>query len=182
MAFQFERLEIPDVILVQAQKRGDERGFFMESYKQSAFAAGGIAETFVQDNCSHSACSVLRGLHYQKHPQAQGKLVMALQGEIFDVAADIRRASPTYGAWVGRVLSAENACMLYVPPGFAHGYCVLSQNATIVYKVTQEYNAELDRGIIWNDPQIGVEWPIKSPVLSTKDAQLPRLQAADHNF
>ncbi len=182
MPFRFDRLQIPDIILIEAKRFGDNRGFFMETYKRSEFAAHGIPYTFVQSNCSHSVRGVLRGLHYQKHPQAQGKLVTVLTGQIFDVAVDIRRGSPTYGRWIGEVLSAENGRMLYVPEGFAHGFCVLSQEADVLYMVTDEYAGELDRGIVWNDPEIGVQWPISDPVLSSKDAQLPLLKDADNNF
>ncbi len=182
MAFRFQRLEIPDLILIEPQRFHDRRGYFMEAYKRSAFAAQGISVTFVQDNCAHSLRGVLRGLHYQKRPRAQGKLIMVLSGEIFDVAVDIRRGSPTYGRPVSVVLSSENGRMLYIPPGFAHGYCVLSESADVFYKVTEEYAPELDRGIRWNDPQIGIHWPIDDPILSPKDAQLPLLDQADHDF
>ncbi len=182
MPFQVQPLAIPDVLLVEAQIFGDERGFFMEIYKRSDLAAHGIPDAFVQCNRSHSVRGVLRGLHYQKHPRAQGKLVVALQGEVFDVAVDIRRGSPTYGRWVGEVLSAQNGCMLYVPVGFAHGFCVLSDKADVLYMVTDEYAPECDRGILWNDPDIGIDWPIAAPILSPKDAQLPALRDADHNF
>jgi dTDP-4-dehydrorhamnose 3,5-epimerase len=182
MPFRFDRLQIPDIILIEAKKFSDDRGFFAETYKRSEFAAHGIPHTFVQSNSSRSVRGVLRGLHYQKHPQAQGKLVMALTGQIFDVAVDIRRGSPTYGRWVGEVLSAENGRMIYVPEGFAHGFCVLSHEADVLYMVTDEYARELDRGIVWNDPEIGVQWPIADPVLSRKDAHLPLLKDADNNF
>jgi dTDP-4-dehydrorhamnose 3,5-epimerase len=180
--FQFQRLEIPEVILVEAQPFEDNRGFFAETYKLSEFADWGISSAFVQDNLSHSVQGVLRGLHYQKRPSAQGKLVTVLSGHIFDVAVDIRKASATYGQWVGMDLSGENCRMLYVPPGFAHGFCVLSETADVVYKVTEEYARDLDRGIVWNDPDIGVCWPVSEPVLSLKDAQLPLLKDADNNF
>jgi len=182
MPFRFRRLAIPDLILVEVDQFGDHRGFFMETYKRSAFVANGIAAQFVQDNYSRSARGVLRGLHYQKHPQAQGKLVMVLQGEIFDVAVDIRQGSPTYGQWEGLTLSAQQAHMLYIPPGFAHGFCVLSETADFTYKVTGEYSPDLDRGIIWNDPAIGIAWPLCEPHLSAKDAGLPPLSEADNNF
>ena len=182
MPFQFRSLEIPEVLLVKAQSVSDDRGFFAETYKMSEFSANGLSQTFVQDNHSHSVRGVLRGLHYQKHPQAQGKLVRALRGRIFDVAVDIRKGSPTYGHWVGSVLSASNLRMLYVPVGFAHGFCVISEHADVVYKVTEEYAAELDRGIIWNDPEIGIQWPVTDPILSLKDAQLPCLREADNSF
>jgi len=125
---------------------------------------------------------VLRGLHYQMHPKAQGKLVMALTGEIYDVALDIRTGSPTYGRWVGATLSADRFNMLYIPVGFAHGFCVLSERADVLYKTTDEYAADLDRGIRWDDPQIGIDWPIAGPILSAKDAQLPLLRDAENNF
>jgi dTDP-4-dehydrorhamnose 3,5-epimerase len=182
MPFQFHRLDVPDVILVQAQKLGDSRGFFAEPYKLSEFAAHGIAQSFVQDNLSHSTRGVLRGLHYQKQPKAQGKLVTVLTGRIFDVAVDIRRASPTYGQWVGMELSGEDCRMLYIPVGFAHGFCVLSDEADVVYKVTEEYARELDRGVLWNDPEIAIRWPLSEPILSAKDARLPLLREADNNF
>jgi dTDP-4-dehydrorhamnose 3,5-epimerase len=182
MPFEFRRLAIPDVLLVEARIFGDERGFFMETYKRSDFAAHGIPDAFVQYNRSRSVRGVLRGLHYQKDPRAQGKLVSVLQGEVFDVAVDIRRGSPTYGRWVGERLSAENGRMLYVPVGFAHGFCVLSDRADVLYMVTDEYAPECDRGILWNDPEIGIDWPIAAPILSPKDAQLPALRHADNNF
>ena len=178
MPFQFQRLEIPGVVLIESQRFEDDRGFFLETYQMSEFSANGISQAFVQDNYSHSVRGVLRGLHYQKHPKAQGKLVMAPKGQIFDVAVDIREGSTTYGEWVGATLSADNHRMLYIPPGFAHGFCVLSEEADVVYKVTEEYAPELDRGIIWNDPDIGIQWPITEPILSPKDARLPFLKQA----
>ncbi len=182
MTFRFQRLEIPEIILIEGQNLRDARGFFRETYKQSEFAANGIPFTFVQDNHSHSVRGVIRGLHYQKNPRAQGKLVIVSTGEIFDVAVDIRKGSPTYGKWVEKVLSVDNGCLLYVPPGFAHGFCVLSAEADVMYKVTTEYAPELDRGIVWNDPAIGIRWPVPRPTLSPKDAALPRLKDADNNF
>ncbi len=182
MPFQFTRLDIPDVLLIEPRTFKDQRGFFMETYKKSEFAANGISSEIIQSNYSHSTRGTLRGLHYQKHPQAQGKLVMALRGEVFDVAVDIRKGSPTYGQWVGTVLSDENFHMLYVPVGFAHGFCVLSDEADFVYQVTAEYAPELERGIVWNDPTIGIQWPIPEPMLSPQDAQLPLLQEADIDF
>jgi dTDP-4-dehydrorhamnose 3,5-epimerase len=182
MAFRFERLRIPEVILVEALKLVDARGFFRETYKQSEFASHGIPISFVQDNHSHSFRGVLRGLHYQKLPKAQGKLVIVSNGEIFDVAVDLRVGSPTYGQWLSQVLSAENGCVLYVPPGFAHGFCTVSDEADVLYKVTSEFAPELDRGIIWNDPSIGIDWPIATPSLSAKDARLHLLKDADNNF
>lgn len=182
MSFRFRRLEIPEVVLIEAHNIEDDRGFFLETYRMSVFSANGISQAFVQDNYSHSIRGVLRGLHYQKRPKAQGKLVMALRGQIFDVAVDIRKGSPTYRKWVGMVLSADNFRMLYIPPGFAHGFCVLSGEAGVVYKVTEEYVPELDRGITWNDPEIAIQWPITKPILSPRDARLPLLKEADNNF
>jgi len=174
--FNFTRLAIPDVILIEPTVFPDERGFFMETYKYSDFAAFGIKEQFVQDNHSRSTKGVLRGLHYQRPPKAQGKLVRVVVGEIFDVGVDIRQDSPTYGKWVGEILSAENKRMLHIPPGFGHGFCVLSEVAEVLYKTTKEYAPEYDAGIIWNDPDIGIRWPIRRAILSKKDAVLPTLR------
>lgn len=182
MPFEFSRLAIPEVILVEAKGFPDERGFFMEAYKRSVFSANGVAGPFVQDNYSHSVRGVLRGLHYQTRPKAQGKLVMVIRGSVFDVAVDIRKSSDTYGQWVGEELSSDNRRMLYVPQGFAHGFCVLSEEADVFYKVTEEYAPDLDRGIIWNDPDIAIKWPITEPSVSPKDARLPLLRDADHDF
>jgi dTDP-4-dehydrorhamnose 3,5-epimerase len=182
MSFQFQRLDIPDVVLIEAQAFNDQRGLFMESYKRSDFSANGIHDTFVQDNYSHSRRGVLRGLHYQKHPKDQAKLVTVLRGEIFDVAVDIRRGSPTYARWVGKLLSAKDCRLLYIPVGFAHGFCTLSEEADVLYKVTAEYAPELDRGVIWDDREIGIRWPINDPMVSPKDAELPPLHLADNNF
>jgi dTDP-4-dehydrorhamnose 3,5-epimerase len=182
MPFRFQRLRIPDLILVEPRAFRDERGFFMETYKRSEFAANGIAREFIQDNHSRSVRGVLRGLHYQRPPQAQAKLVRTLQGQVFDVAVDIRRGSPTFGQWVGVILSDQNLRMLYIPEGFAHGFCVLSDAADFAYKVSAEYAPELDAGILWNDPAIGIEWPIAAPILSPKDASLPLLSQARPDF
>jgi len=174
--------ELREVILVEAQAFGDDRGSFAETYRESAFAGHGIGERFVQDNYSRSARGVIRGLHYQKHPKAQAKLVYVTSGEIFDVEVDLRRGSPTYGRWVGVTLTAENRRMLYVPVGFAHGFSVQSETADVIYKVSAEYDPALDRGVRWNDPEIGVRWPVEAPVLSAKDTDLPLLRDADHDF
>lgn len=182
MGFEFQRMGIPDVVLIQSHGFEDPRGLFMECYRRSAFSAHGIHDAFVQDNYSHSLRGVLRGLHYQKHPQAQAKLVTVLRGEIFDVAVDIRKGSPTYGRWVGKIISARRGCLLYIPVGFAHGFCVLSAEADVVYKVTAEYAPELDRGIIWNDAAIDIRWPIDHPTISPKDAELPCLESSDNDF
>lgn len=182
MTFQFTRLKIHDVVLVEAKTFHDDRGFFMEAYKYSEFAANGIPERFVQDNYSYSKRHALRGLHYQKSPKAQGKLVAVFSGRIFDVAVDIRQGSPTYGRWVSVELSDEHHNMAYVPAGFAHGFCVLSPEANVVYKTTEEFSPDLERGIVWNDRDLAIEWPIGSPILSPKDAALPTLREADNNF
>ena len=182
MPFNFKRLKIPEVILVEPQVFPDERGFFMESFKESIFKENGINTKFVQDNHSHSIKGTLRGLHYQKNPSAQAKLVTALKGEIFDVAVDIRKGSPTYGKWIGEILSEKNHKLLYVPQGFAHGFCVLSDEADITYKVNNEYSPETDRGLLWNDPKVGVKWPIEKPITSKKDQQQPLLENIDNNF
>lgn len=182
MPFIFKKLEIPGVILIEPKIFKDNRGYFMETYKYSDFAKAGIKENFIQDNCSSSVRRVLRGLHYQKNPNAQGKLVQCLKGRIFDVAVDIRKGSETFKKWIGLELSDENNYMLYIPPAFAHGFIVLSETADVIYKCTKEYSPEDDRGIIWNDPEIGIIWPLHNPILSEKDARHPRLKEADINF
>jgi len=175
VSFEFGRLRIPEVILVKATAFPDERGVFVETYKRSDFQANGIAEEFVQDNYSRSARGVLRGLHFQDPPNAQGKLVSVIRGEIFDVAVDIRRESPTYAQWIGLRMSSEAHASLYVPVGFAHGFQVLSEEADVTYKVTEEYSPEADRGIVWDDPELKITWPIREALVSAKDANLPRL-------
>ncbi len=182
MPFHFQRLELPEVILIEPIVLEDERGSFTESYKYSDFVRFGIASPFVQDNHSRSLKGVLRGLHYQKKAKAQGKLVRVLQGEILDVAVDIRRNSHTYGKWVEVKLSGKNAAMLYVPTGFAHGFCVLSDVADILYKLTEEYAPDQERGIAWNDPDLCIPWPVGKPILSLRDAGLPPLRDADNDF
>ncbi|MHB8603124.1 MAG: dTDP-4-dehydrorhamnose 3,5-epimerase [Nitrosotalea sp.] len=182
MPFKFKRLEIPEVILVEAQSFSDDRGFFMEGFKESVYVANGIDTRFVQDNYSHSIKGVIRGLHYQKNPRAQAKLMMALKGEIFDVAVDIRKGSPTYGKWVGEILSDKNHKLLYAPEGFAHGFCVLSDQADVLYKVSSEYSPEHERGILWNDLELAIKWPADKPVVIKKDLQLPTLKNADNDF
>ncbi len=180
MSFQFEPLEIADVVLVRLRRHKDARGFFQETYRRSAFAAAGIGDVFVQDNFARSSKGVLRGLHYQLPPAAQGKLVGVSSGRIFDVAVDLRRKCPTYGRWVGRILDAEVGELLWIPPGFAHGYVALSEVAEVQYKVTAEYAAHLDRGVRWDDPEIGIEWPISNPLVSDKDRAQPTLGDAEH--
>jgi dTDP-4-dehydrorhamnose 3,5-epimerase len=178
---EFEPTAIPEVVLIRPRVFGDARGFFMESWERRKFAAAGLDLTFVQDNHSHSRRHILRGLHYQIK-QPQGKLVRVTSGTVFDVAVDIRRASPTFGRWVGVTLSAENHHMLWVPPGFAHGYLVLSDSADFLYKVTDFWAPEHERAIRWDDPTVGVHWPLPAgapPVLSGKDAAAPLLEAAE---
>ncbi len=182
MPFNFKRFSISEVILIEPEIFKDGRGFFMETYKYSDFAPVGIKEHFVQDNYSRSLKGVLRGLHFQKNPNAQGKLVQCIKGKIFDVVVDIRRSSPTFGRWVSVELSEENNLMLYVPSAFAHGFVVLSEEAGVMYKCTREYSPKDDRGIIWNDPDININWPVRNPVLSERDKRHPALRDADNNF
>ena len=164
-------LTIHDVLLIEPKVFGDERGFFFESFNQKAFnELTGLDVQFVQDNHSRSAKNVLRGLHYQLPPKAQGKLVRVVVGEVFDVAVDIRKDSPTFGKWVGEVLSADNKRQLWIPPGFAHGFLVLSEAAEFLYKTTDYYAPELERSIAWDDPEVAVCWPMSGlPVVSAKD-------------
>lgn len=182
MAFKFTKTEIPEVILVELEIFHDERGFFAEIYKFSNFRQSGINKQFVQFNQSRSKKGVLRGLHYQLNPTAQGKLVNVVIGEIFDVAVDIRHGSPWYGKWVSIQLSAQDKKMLYIPEGFAHGFCVLSDIAEVMYYCTKSYAPDYERGIIWNDPALAIEWPVKNPVLSRKDSENLSLEKADNNF
>lgn len=182
MSFEFTELAIPGVWLIKTRLFEDGRGYFMMSYRFSAFAEHGIDHRFVQDNVSQSTRGVLRGLHFQQDPYAQGKLVMPLRGEIFDVAVDIRKGSPTYGKWVGEYLKAGSGRMMYIPTGFAHGFCVLSEEALFTYKVTSEYAPSAERGIRWNDPAIAVAWPVQEPVLSARDSQQPMLSDAEVDF
>ena len=167
-------LEIPGVVLVEPTVFPDARGFFLETFHERKYREGGIAASFVQDNHSRSVRGTLRGLHSQRqHPQ--GKLVRVIEGEIFDVAVDVRRGSPTFARWVGVPLSAENFHQLYIPPGFVHGFCVLSEVAQVEYKCTDFYAPNDEQSVIWNDPDIGIEWPVADPVISAKDRVAPRL-------
>lgn len=177
MPFDFISLKIPDIKLVIPKVFKDDRGFFLESYKKSDFIANGIVDDFKQDNYSKSSKGVLRGLHYQASPKEQAKLVRCCRGKIFDVAVDIRKSSKTFGHWVGEILSEENNHILYIPAGFAHGFVVLSDTAEIIYKTSNEYSKEHDRGILWNDPDININWGIDfMPVLSEKDKIQPLLK------
>ena len=167
--------ELPGVLIVEPKVFPDSRGFFVETYNKERYAACGIADDFVQDNLSFSSRGVLRGLHYQ-NPHTQGKLVYVLQGEVWDVAVDIRSDSPQFGRWTSVTLSADNKRQFYIPPGFAHGFCVLSETALFTYKCTDLYHPECDGGIRWDDPDIGIAWPVKEPILSDKDQKQPLLK------
>jgi len=178
MPFIFKQLEVEGVILIEPRVFPDERGFFMETYKLPDFVEAGITATFVQDNHSRSPRGIIRGLHYQNSPFAQGKLVRAIKGEIFDVAVDIRKDSNTYGEWIGVILSEESKNMLYVPEGFAHGFQVLSEIAEVIYKVTNVYTPQAEDGIVWNDKDLNIEWPIKDAILAQRDEEWPSLKDA----
>jgi dTDP-4-dehydrorhamnose 3,5-epimerase len=181
--FQFKKLSIPDIILITPKIFKDARGFFVEIYKKSTFEKIEIKTNFVQDNHSKSNKNVLRGLHYQLPPMEQAKLIICTRGKVFDVVVDIRKGSPHYGKWVGEYLSEENKNMIFIPAGFAHGFLVLSEEAEIIYKINKEYSKEHERGIRWNDPEIGIDWPInKKPILSGKDKNLPNLEKAENTF
>jgi dTDP-4-dehydrorhamnose 3,5-epimerase len=179
MSFEFIPQTIPAVVLVRSRRHGDDRGVFQETFRRSAFTEGGITAAFVQDNLVHSGPGVLRGLHYQLGPAAQGKLVHVVRGRIFDVAVDLRRGSPTYRRHVACELSGDDGAQLWIPPGFAHGYAVLGDGADVAYKVTAEYAPHLDRGVRWNDPDLAVDWPVREPTVSAKDADLPFLADAE---
>jgi dTDP-4-dehydrorhamnose 3,5-epimerase len=178
---QIRPTALPEVLLVEPRIFADDRGFFMESYSRAVFSeAAGRDVDFVQDNHSLSKKGVLRGLHYQLPPNAQGKLVRAVAGEIFDVAVDIRRGSPTFGRWVGEILSADNRRQLWVPEGFAHGFLTLSERAEVLYKASAYYAPASERSLAWDDPALGIEWPTGiGPLLSPKDSDAPRLEAAE---
>ena len=182
MRLRAHPLEIEDVILLKPLAFRDRRGLLLEIHRASAWVELGLSAPFVQANFSHSVCDVLRGLHYQHPPASQGKLVHVVRGEIFDVAVDLRKGSPTYGKWVGRVLSNRKPESLYVPPGFAHGFCTLAEEADVLYLTTSEYSPTHEAGILWNDPDLDIAWPIRDPVLSQRDANLPVLRQADIRF
>jgi dTDP-4-dehydrorhamnose 3,5-epimerase len=171
-------MSLPEVLLVEPERFGDARGYFLETWRQERYQAAGIRLPFVQDNLSRSAQGILRGLHLQ-HPNGQGKLVYVLEGEVFDVAVDVRVGSPTFGKWTGAQLSSADHRQLWIPPGFAHGFCVTSQAALFAYKCTAPYAAADEVGVLWNDPALGIPWPIAEPRLSSKDAALPRLAAIE---
>ena len=172
------RLDIPGVLLLEPAVMSDHRGAFMETYHERRYQELGIEERFVQDNYSRSIQNTVRGLHFQQ-PHAQGKLVMALEGTVYDVVLDIRKGSPTFGKWYGIELSSKNFKQLYIPPGCAHGFCVTSDTACFLYKCTAYYSPNDDRGILWNDPALGITWPVTQPILSPKDQAHPTLAAMD---
>lgn len=182
MSFEFEPLAIPEVIAVRPTRHGDARGFFSEVYRRPPFVDAGIDLQFVQDNLTRSSRGVLRGLHYQLPPAAQGKLIGVVRGIIYDVAVDLRRGGPTFGQWVGRTLDDELGEMLWIPPGFAHGYCVVSETADVIYKVTATYAPDLNRGLRWDDPALGIDWPTTAPILSDIDRAQPLLDECDNPF
>ena len=172
---ELEKTPLPGVVVVKNRVFGDERGFFMETYNKQRFKEVGLPANFVQDNHSRSSKGVIRGLHYQ-FPQWQGKLVRTIAGAIYDVAVDLRRDSPTYSQWFGIELNDDNRWQLYIPPGFAHGFATLSDSADVAYKCTTLYKFEDDAGIRWNDPDIGIEWPVENPIVSAKDRSSPFLK------
>lgn len=177
------KTKIPEVVILEPKVFGDNRGFFMESYNKETFKSIGMDMNFKQDNHSLSQpAGTLRGLHFQTNPKAQSKLVRVTNGAIYDVAVDIRKGSPTYGEWIGAILTADNKRQLLVPKGFAHGFCTLVENTEVQYKVDEYYSPENDSGIYWNDPDIDIDWPFKEPVLSEKDKANPLLRDSDHNF
>jgi dTDP-4-dehydrorhamnose 3,5-epimerase len=168
---------LPGVLLIEPRVFGDDRGFFLETFHSERYRSAGVPLPFVQDNWSRSAKGTLRGLHFQE-PRAQGKLVQVCRGAVFDVAADVRRGSPTFGKWFGCELSEENKRQLWIPPGFAHGFCVTSESADFLYKCTELYAPELERGVAWDDPDLAIAWPTREPMLSKRDAAAPRLKDA----
>ncbi len=176
MPFEFEKLSIPEVILIKPKIFADSRGFFLEVYKKNEFSRFGINEDFVQDNHSYSKKNVLRGLHFQSGSKSQGKLIKCIKGRIWDVAVDIRTKSKSFKKWISVELTGENGYMLYIPRGFAHGFLVLSEYADVFYKCTEEYSPEHEGGIIWNDPDLAINWPVEKPLTSSKDAKLPLLK------
>ena len=177
----FVPTQIPGVILIEPQVHGDERGFFLETWHALRYREAGIAESFVQDNHSYSRRGILRGMHAQS-PHPQGKLVRVIEGEIFDVAVDVRLGSPSYGRWVGFALSAKNFRQLYVPPGLVHGFCVTSEVAQVEYKCSEFYRPEAEFSVAWDDPELAIDWPIRDPILSDKDRRAPRLRDVQHRL
>jgi dTDP-4-dehydrorhamnose 3,5-epimerase len=179
MPFSFKPLAIADVVFIEPKIFPDERGFFFESFKASDFEQAGLPSFFTQDNFSFSKKNVVRGLHYQKHPKAQGKLVSVLHGRIWDIAVDIRKDSATFLKYVAEVLDDQNHAMLYIPPGFAHGFAAISDDVHVLYKCTNEYDPQADSGIRWDDPDLTISWPVESPIVSDKDRKLPLIRSAE---
>ena len=179
MPFSFKSLSIPEVILVEPKVFSDDRGYFLESFKSSDFSLNHIANCFVQDNLSFSKQNVIRGMHFQKKPKEQGKLVSVIKGGVLDVAVDLREESPTFMKWIAVELNDKQHAMLYIPEGFAHGFLSLTDEVYLVYKCTKEYDPKFDAGIRWDDPDIGIDWPVNKPVVSEKDQHLPNFKHLD---
>jgi dTDP-4-dehydrorhamnose 3,5-epimerase len=179
MPFSFNFLSIPEVILIEPKVFPDDRGYFLETFKSSDFLLNNISNKFVQDNLSFSKKNVIRGMHFQKKPKEQGKLVSVVKGRVLDVAVDIRKESPTFMKWIAVELNDRQNAMLYIPEGFAHGFLSLSEEVYLLYKCTNEYDPITDSGIRWNDPDIGIAWPVNNPVVSEKDQRLPYLKQLD---
>lgn len=179
MPFVFTEQNIPGVVLVEPKIFRDERGQFFESFSRAGFASAGLPTTFVQENQSRSSNGVLRGLHFQRPPKAQAKLVRVVVGEIYDVAVDIRPDSPTRGQWCSAILSAQNCRQLFIPAGFAHGFCVLSEAAEVIYMVTDDYSPEHEDGLLWDDPDLAISWPLQNPIVAKRDRQWPRFSAME---
>ena len=182
MSFIFTKTSIPDIISITPKIFDDDRGYFFENFHNSIFTQNNIEQNIVQENFSFSKKHVLRGLHFQKPPKSQAKLVSVTSGEIFDVAVDLRKNSPTFGKWVSEILSSKNHKSLFIPEGFAHGFCVLSETASVLYKINREYSPEHEGGIVWNDPELNISWPIERPLLSKKDQNLPFLNDQENIF
>jgi dTDP-4-dehydrorhamnose 3,5-epimerase len=172
------RLEIPEILLVEPKVLGDARGYFVETFQAERYAEAGISERFVQDNLSRSSRGTLRGLHLQ-HPRGQGKLVYVVEGEVFDAAVDVRVGSPSFGKWAGTRLSSRDHRQMYIPPGFAHGFCVVSEHALFAYKCTDVYLPQQELGVAWNDPALAIPWPVSQPIISEKDQHFSPLAAID---
>lgn len=175
MPFEFKRLEIPDLVLIKPRIFEDDRGSFAETYKKDDFEKFGITGEFVQDNCSRSRCGVIRGLHFQREPYAQAKIVRCTKGVVYDVAVDLRKDSPTFSRYLGLILSEDNHYQLYVPRGYAHGFLALTDIAEVAYKVDNPYSPEFEGGLIWNDPDVDLPWPVDDPILTKKDCNWPNL-------
>ena len=175
MPSSFTPESLPGIVLIEPRVFEDSRGFFMETYKRSEFSAAGLPFDFVQENHSRSVQGTLRGLHGQREPKSQGKLIRVVEGEVYDVAADVRPGSPTFGRWTAITLSADNRRSLFIPPGYAHGFCVVSGQAQVIYKTTTEYAPDFEYGVRWDDPQLNIPWPVREPLLSDRDRRWPLL-------